>query len=188
VSDTKTASWIAALEQARAALEQALSADGHWRALREDVAPSGLTEHERALAANPVYRCWEQLNGAIEELRRRQTGPTSARRRVSLREVLEHIHSDAELSGAPPQPPESAVAQAKPARTEPADASAGLNVNVAPEPEEATVSFVIHEPARAAPVAGHGGEASVPEEPPPAEAPESDLGTEAEVTIVPRRR
>ena len=207
MSDTKTASWIAALERARAELERALSADEHWRGLREGGAQSSRPDHahghERALADNPVYRCWQQLNGAIDELRKAQAGPTTARRRVSLREVLEHIRSDAGLpQDAQAQPAFFEVARTEPTRAEPADAAppstsmeggpgtsaAGPAVNAALEPGEATVSFVIREPARAAPVAGRGGEASAPRGPTPPEEPKSGLGAEAEVTIVRRRR
>ena len=208
MSDTKTTSWIAALERARAELERSLSADEHWRGLREGGAQSSRPDyapgHERALAGNPVFRCWEHLNEAIEELRKAQAGPTTARRRVSLREVLERIRSDVELQEAPAQPTVSEVARTKPTGMEPPGAappsasmegglgipSARPTVDMAPEPEEATVSFVIRKPARAAPVAEHGSEASAPKEPPPPAAPElePEPDAEAEVTIVPRRR
>jgi hypothetical protein len=210
VSDTETTSWIAALDRARAELESALEADAHWRALRR-ADETGRTVHERALAENPVYRCWQQLNGAIEEQRRRgqsgtQAGPAPARRRIALREILERIRSDPALQDARPQAAASEPERPEPAR--PAASGAELASTPGPgglatpaegradsvpmevEPEEATVSFVIREPARAAPAAGRSGEPSGPKEPAPLETaePEPDLGVEAEVIIVPRRR
>jgi hypothetical protein len=204
VSDTKTTGWIAALERARAELERDLSADERWRGQGEGGAPPGHRERDRALAESPVYRCWEQLNAAIEELRAVQAGPAPARHRVSLREVLERIRADAGLAEAEPQASVSdGVRQTKPARMEPAGtapsapstesglgrppakSAAIMPPEMEPEMEEATVSFVIREPVRAAPAASQIGEAaSIPEEPP---AEEPDPGAEAEVTIVRRR-
>jgi hypothetical protein len=186
----ETTSWIAALERARAELEAALATDPRW----SGAGSTDLDGRRWQPGYNLVYRCWAQLNEAIEALRKAQAGPaTPARRRVSLREVLQHIRADAE-----------------PPRTGPADAggrgaaSAAPAVNAAPAPERAAegasgeapeaaeVSFVIREPARAAPAAGdHGSEASAREPLPPRVAPEPpdpDLNAEAEITIVPRRR
>jgi hypothetical protein len=203
VSDTKTTGWIAALERARAELERDLSAEERWRGDGEGGAPPGHRERERAPADSPVYRCWEQLNAAIEELRKAQAGPATARHRISLREVLERIRADAGPSEAEPPPPVSdGVPQTKPAGMEAAQApssapstesrlgvppaqSTATMPEIEPEMEEATVSFVIREPVRAAPAASDVGEAAVvPEEPP---AKEPDPGAEAEVTIVRRR-
>jgi hypothetical protein len=213
VSDTETASWIAALERARAELEGALAADPRWRALRGAGAETSRAAHAQALAGNPVYRCWQQLSGAIEELRRQaqaganagaQAGPAPARRRIALRDILAHIRSDPALEDARPQAAASEPEPTEPARTAasiggpastpgprgPATPAEGPADSVPMESEEATVSFVIREPARPAPVAGMSGEPSGPKEPSPPETaePESDLGVEAEVVIVPRRR
>jgi hypothetical protein len=212
VSDTETTGWIAALERARAELERALAGDPHWRALREAGAETGRAAHEQALAGNPVYRCWEQLNGAIEALRRgarsgaragAQAGPAPARRRIALRDILEHIRGDPALEEAGAHAAASEPWRTEPARTaasgaepasapgpgEPATPAEGRADGVPVEPEEATVSFVIREPARPAPAAGESGVPSGPEPAPPETAePEPDLGAEAEVVIVPRRR
>jgi hypothetical protein len=209
VSDTETTGWIAALERARAELESALGADRHWRALQG--AGASRAAHEQALAENPVFRCWQQLNGAIDELRRRgqsgaQAGPASARRRIALRDILERIRSDPALQDAGPQAAASESERRHPARTAASDAeppaARGPGRHPAPgegradsapveaEPEEATVSFVIREAARRGPAPGQSGESSGPKEPAPPETtePEADLGVEAEVIIVPRRR
>ncbi|MBO0765863.1 MAG: hypothetical protein J2P50_14930, partial [Hyphomicrobiaceae bacterium] len=77
MKDPETASWIAALERARAELEGALRADMDAYVLVGN------------RARNPVYRCWEQLNRAIDELR--QAPPVPARRRVQLREALARL-------------------------------------------------------------------------------------------------
>jgi hypothetical protein len=195
VIDTKTAGWIAALERARAELERALEADGVLPASRGADGDTNRAACKGALGADPVYRCWEQLSGAIDELRRlAQAAPTTARRRVSLRDVLEHVRSDAGLlQGAKPQ-----VGGAKAGQAGVAAAPSGLEPLAAPfaeagsvplEAEEATVSFVIREPARSPPVALHGGEALAAKMPkPPQEQPEPDPSAEAEVVIVPRRR
>lgn len=206
MSDTKTTGWIAALERARAELERDLSAEERWRGHGEGGAPPGDRERERALADSPVYRCWEQLNAAIEELRNAQAGPAIARHRISLREVLERIRADAGLTEAEPQPPVSdGVPPARPAGMEaaqappsapstesrlgvpPAKSTVTMPPEMEPEMEEATVSFVIREPVRGAPAASHVGEAALIPEEPPAEEPEPDPGAEAEVTIVRRR-
>jgi hypothetical protein len=199
VSDTRTASWIAALERARAELERDLPADGRWRGHGEGGALPTHREGERALADTPVYRCWVQLSAAIEELRNAQVESVTARHRVSLREVLERIRADAGLPDVEPRPPMSDVPQTETVGTEPAEAApsapsteSGLDapsakpaVSTPPETEEATVSFVIREPVGVAPAASHaGGAATVPKEPP---AEEPDLGAEAVVTIVRRR-
>jgi hypothetical protein len=195
VSHTKTASWIAALERARAELERALSADGPSRGADGDTDRAG---DERALGANPVYCCWEQLNEAIDELRRRtQAAQVSAQRRVSLRDVLEHVRSDAGLlQGAEPQAGVAragwrGVAWGAPSELEPPAAPSVHAGPAPPEAEEATVSFVIREPARPPPAAGHGADASGAKQltpPPDPQEPEPDPGAEAEVVIVPRRR
>ena len=209
MSDTETTIWIAALERARAELESALAVDVHWRALRAAGAETGRAAHEQALAENPVYRCWQQLNGAIEELRRKtqagaQSGLAPLRRRIALRDILEHIRGDPALQDAGAHAAASEPERTERARTAASGAeavstpgpgglaapAAGRAGNVPPEAEEATVSFVIREAARPAPVAGQSGEPSGPKEPAPPEAaePEPDLGVEAEVIIVPRRR
>lgn len=198
VSDIKTASWIAALERARAELEQALAADPHWRAPH---GPSGDVDwagYEQAFVRHPVHRSWAQLNRAIEELRQAQaeaqTESAAARHRVSLRDILEQIRSDPLLL----RHAERHAAASDTARTE-----AGSTVpsgmprasgHAPPEAEEASVSFVIRELAPLAPIAGNGRDTPVPDEPAsPPESPkaielEPDPGAEAEVVIVPRRR
>jgi hypothetical protein len=208
VSDTETTSWIAALERARTELESVLAADARWRALEEAGAEASRPAHEEALAENPVYRCWQQLNGAIEELRRKiqsgaHAGPAPLRRRIALRDILEAIRGDPALQDAGAR-----AAASEPAGTEPAQTAgsgvepmstprpdgpatpAEARADDVPEPEEATVSFVIREAARPAPAVGQSGEPSGPKEPVPPETaePEADLGVEAEVTIVSRRR
>jgi hypothetical protein len=195
VSDTKTASWIAALERARAELERALSSDGLPRGTDGDADRAG---DERALGANPVYRCWEQLNEAIDELRSRaQAAQASAQRRVSLRDVLEQVRGDAGLlQGAEPQAGVAragrrVVAWGAPSELDPPAAPSVEAGPAAPEAEEAMVSFVIREPARPPPAAGHGGDASGAKQltvPPHTQEPEPDPGAEAEVVIIPRRR
>jgi hypothetical protein len=207
VSDTETASWIAALERARTELETALSVDAPWQAPRGVAGDADWAGYETALAGNPVYRCWAQLNEAIEHLRRQARAPsqveaTAGRRRVSLRDVLEHIRNDpvllegAEAPAAATETPRIEVTPA-PAGSDPElPASAPLAEPGRAPPAEATVSFVIRESARRPPAAGMGGAASTPREPTvpappprvPEPEPESDPGWEAEVVIVPRRR
>ena len=102
MSDTETASWIAALERARTELETALSVDAPWQAPRGAAGDADWAGYETALAGNPVYRCWAQLSEAIEHLRRQAQAQSQAeapagRRRVSLRDVLDHIRSDPAL-------------------------------------------------------------------------------------------
>jgi hypothetical protein len=195
VSDTKTASWIAALERARAELEGALSVDAHWRAPRRSTGDADRSGHEKTFGANPVYRCWVQLSEAIVELRRQaQADASPGRPRVSLRDVLKHIHSDptllAEPQAAAADPGRIEAAQAPPCDPGlPATPPAQVG-HAPPEAEEATVSFVIREPIRPAPVAGHGRAASAAKKatPPEGREPEPDPGAETEVVIVPRRR
>jgi hypothetical protein len=69
VTEDRTTDRIAALEQARAQIEIALSGDEDWRALRQVAAGSSRRPHERALANNPLYRSWNLLNEAIQDLR-----------------------------------------------------------------------------------------------------------------------
>lgn len=193
MSDTETASWIAALERARAELECALPVDAPWQALREadGVDRAGC---EAALARNPVYRCWAQLNEAIGHLRQQAHAAPPGRRRVSLREVIEHIR----IGPALPQP---AAPRSEAAGTQTGAASAprsnpGLPAaapvadggHAPPEPEEAAVSFVIREPAPPPLAARDRTEAAAAKKPIPPEPPEPNPGTEAEVVIVPRRR
>ena len=206
MSDTETASWIAALERARIELETALSVDAPWQAPRGAAGDADWAGYETALAGNPVYRCWAQLNEAIEHLRRQAQVPSQAeasagRRRVSLRDVLEHIRNDplllegAEAPAAAAETPRIEVAPATGSDPE-LPASAPLAEPGRAPPAEATVSFVISEPARQPPAAGVGGAASTPREPTvpaalprvPESEPESDAGREAEVVIVRRRR
>jgi len=66
VAEHKSADRMAALEQARAQIEIALSANEDWLAFRQ--AGSSRLLHERALAGNPLYRSWDLLNEAIQEL------------------------------------------------------------------------------------------------------------------------
>jgi hypothetical protein len=208
VSDTETPSWIAALERARTELEIALSVDAPWQAPRGAAGDADWAGYETALAGNPVYRCWAQLNEAIEHLRRQaqaqarsQAEAPAGRRRVSLRDVLDHIRNDPVLLESAETGPAAAgtpwIEVAPAARSDPerpGSAPLAETVRAPPEPEEATVSFVIREPARRAPAAGIGGGASTPRQPtvsaapPRVPEPEPDPGTEAEVVIVLRRR
>jgi hypothetical protein len=201
VTETETERWIAALERARAELETALAADPHWLALR--AAEAARAEHAQALAGNLVYRCWAELDAAVAALRREThrgaSSPAQGRRRVSLRDVLEHIRTDHMLqdtmlqdTGPQAASPAEAAAASSPGPDGPATPLEAGSV----EPEEATVSFVIREPARPPADARQAGEEPMPTQPavPPAatEAPKAepdpDPGAEAEVTIVPRRR
>jgi hypothetical protein len=206
VSDTETASWIAALERARTELEIALSVDAPWQAPRGAAGDADWAGYETALAGNPVYRCWAQLNEAIEHLRRQaqaqarsQAEAPAGRRRVSLRDVLEHIRNDpallegTEMRASAAETPRTEVAPAARSDPElPGSAPLAETVRAPPEPEEATVAFVIREPARPAPAAAINGGASTPKQPTvpaaPPRVPEPDPGAEAEVIIVPRRR
>ena len=188
MSDTETERWIAALQRARTELEGALASDPHWLALREAVAAHA--EHEQALAGNPVYRCWAELDAVLAALQRGGRGETGGaavrRRRVSLRDVLEHIREETAVPGAgtesraPPSPPEQARAG-----TAPADPG-----ELRPDSGEATVSFVIREPVR--PGAGQASSEAAalvpPAAPPEPPKPEPGGGAEADVTILPRRR
>jgi hypothetical protein len=190
VSDTKTASWIAALERARAELSRALSADPRWRTPRGAASNADWASYDKAFWANPVYRCWAQLNEAIQDLRRQaQADATAGRRRVSLRDVLEHIPSDAApLQGSEPRVMAPEAKQADPPEAAPSEPQSRAEAgHPPPEPGEATVSFVIREPARSAPVAGDNSKASAAKKPTPP-APEPNASAEAEVVIVPRRR
>jgi hypothetical protein len=207
VSDTETASWIAALERARTELETALSVDAPWQAPRGAAGDADWAGYETALAGNPVYRCWAQLNEAIDHLRRQAQAPSQAettggRHRVSLRDILEHIRTDPALLGGAETPaaaaagtPQTEVATA--ARSDPGQpGGAPLAQAGRAPPEEAAVSFVIREPARRPPASGIGGGASTPRQPTapvaapraPELEPEPDSGAEAEVVIVRRRR
>ena len=194
MSDTETASWIAALERARTELETALSVDAPWQAPRGVAGDADWAGYETALAGNPVYRCWMQLSEAIEELRQQpRAEPSAGRRRISLRDVLEVIRSDAATPhGDGPQAPRSDAAQSAlsqpPAAPEPPGGPVAEAGHAPPEAEEATVSFVIREPARSAPPPHK--EASAARTPVPAASPEEEpgLGVEAQVVIVPRQR
>jgi hypothetical protein len=180
--DTKTESWIAALERARAELEGVLK-------VADDA-----DAHGKERGRNPVYRCWQQLNLAIEELRR----SPPALRRIELRHVLAQIRS--EMAGETTPPPAEACRPALPALGDAAplfpmddgapDAPpAGFGMPQV-DLDEASVTFVVRErvrPARA------GDSAEV--HPPPAESdpnepddPHDSPGAEARVTIVRRTR
>lgn len=206
MSDIKTASWIAALERARAELEGALSVDALWRAPRGAPGDTDWAGYDKARRTNPVYRCWAQLNEAIDELRKPQAEPAAVRRRISLRDVLEQIRSNSPLvpgsepeaaaspaegtvmaqTPPPPGPEPTSAASSPPGPATPPTGSGPMP----PEAEEATVSFVIREPIRPAPAAGQRGERTPPKQPAPPiiSGPEPDPGAEAEVVIVRRRR
>jgi hypothetical protein len=182
VQDTTTKSWIAALERARAELEGVLRPGDDADA------------HGRARAGNPVYRCWEQLNLAIEELRR----SPPAQRRVELRHILAQIRSDA--AGEAPLPaaadrPTPAAAQGDatplcpPEDGAPDGPPTGLRIPSV-YPEEASVTFVVRERVRPT------RPSDAAEAPPPPAEPDADEpqdphdgpGAEARVTIVRRTR
>jgi hypothetical protein len=210
--DPITAQWIAALKRARAELEIVLSGDEDWLALGASSSGPSHSPAKGALAASPVYRCWEQLSGAIEDLLLNSVAHAGAqsharRQRIELRHVLEHIQSEAAL-GEPPQPVlDIEWAQADVVRGLPlAMGDTGSTLPGAPEsgvpllePEEAEVSFVIREPEPPVRVAGSQGRRS-PHSVRPAKAPQptgpadtqgeppGERGAEAEVVIVSRPR
>jgi hypothetical protein len=180
--DIKTESWIAALERARAELESVLKVGDDADA------------HGQERAGNPVYQCWERLNLAIEELRR----SPPATRRVELRHILAQIRSEA-AGKATPQPAEAdrptppAQGDAAPLSPLGDDASdappAGFGIPTV-DLEEASVTFVVRERARAArasdsPAAHPPPAAPGPDEP---DDPHDDAGAEARVTIIKRKR
>lgn len=66
MAERKTGDELAALERARVQIEIALGANEDWAAFRQ--AGSSRLLAERALAGNPLYRAWELLNQAIQDL------------------------------------------------------------------------------------------------------------------------
>jgi hypothetical protein len=182
LQDTKTASWIAALERARAELEGALK-------VADDADARG-----QEPAGNPVYRCWEQLNLAIEELRR----SPPALRRVELRHVLAQIRSGAAGDAAPPPakadgptpPVQGDAAPLSPLEDGASGASpAGLGIPPVGL-EEASVTFVVRERARPARASDSAEASPLRAEPDPHEPddPHDGPGAEARVTIIKRTR
>jgi hypothetical protein len=182
LQDTRTANWIAALERARAELEGVLKDDDDADA------------HGQELAGNPVYRCWERLNLAIEELR--QSPP--AVRRVELRHILAQIRSEAAGEAAPP--PAEADRSARPARGDVAPLApledgasdappAGFGIPPV-DHDEAHVTFVVRERARPARGNDPAEAGPPPAEPGPDEPdyPHDGPGAEARVTIIKRTR
>lgn len=205
----------AALEGAIAQLEIALSADPDWRAVCAGAAPARRAVHERALAGNPVYRAWELLGRAADAMRSdgtvRHDGEASVaapaeagaeRPRVALRHVLKRIRQDAAADEAPLPAPDRAAA-APVSRGGPRQNQAGVpddDSTIHPVPPaisapdfdigEATVSFVVREPAAPAPHSTPLAPAGPAAERRPSSAAadaEDDGGTEAEVVIVARR-
>lgn len=68
---------VAVLEQARAGLEAALSANEHWRALRLAADDAEREVHERALADNPLFKSWKVMTEALEGLHARSEPETA---------------------------------------------------------------------------------------------------------------
>jgi hypothetical protein len=181
LQDTKTESWIAALERARAELEGVLKVG------------DGADAHGKESAGNAVYRCWERLNLAIEELRR----SPPALRRVELRHILAQTRSEAAGEAKPPPaeagrpapPAQGDAAPLSPLRDGASDAPpAGFGIPPV-DLEEASVTFVVRErvrPARASDSDVH----PPPAEPEPNEPddPHDGPGAEARVTIVKGKR
>ena len=228
MSDDRTRRWLGALERARAQLEIALSADKDWRALGLATSRASRLAHERALSGNPVYQAWDLLGHALTEMhaggpagggsepaapRRTKDHPAgsaqpaqAARRRIELRDVVEHIHRDAALGGRKPAAVDRDRDRTAPAATARPRPPSGIEDDgpfrpsgarpTAAVEEEATVSFVIREPERsgradAAPVGPDLGEEQPPGEaagPDAAADAEDAQDAEAQVVIVPRSR
>jgi hypothetical protein len=217
MTDNRLSETIATLEQARTELESALRADPHWRALGRATLPANRAAHERALADNPVHQAWKLVVRAIGEMRalsaagggagRDGAAPEAAppqapglRTRVELRHVLERIRGEAALDGGEPPaagPAATELAAADGPRAAPATrATAAVDIDI----EEATVSFVVLEPAAPGPQpappaepavepqrVGDGvGVAAAASGAAPASGEEG--GSETEVKIVSRRR
>ena len=68
MTEQKAADRIAGLEQARAQIEIALNTNADWVAFRRAAGGPSRLVAERALAGNPLYRSWDLLNQAIEDL------------------------------------------------------------------------------------------------------------------------
>ncbi|HEY1244699.1 MAG TPA: hypothetical protein VGF29_07690 [Hyphomicrobiaceae bacterium] len=182
MQDTKAESLIAALERARAELEGVLKVGDDTDA------------HGQERACNPVHRCWEQLNLAIEELRR----SPPALGRVELRHVLAQIRSEA--AGEATSPPAEAGRAAPPAHSDAAplfpledgasDAPpAGFCIPPV-DVEEASVTFVVRERMRPARASNSAEVHPPPAEPDPGKPddPHHSPRAEARVTIVKRTR
>jgi hypothetical protein len=211
MNDRRPLNAMAALEQAQAQLELALRPDAHWRALARATLPAHRAALERALADNPVFQAWKLLGQAIAAVRGEGAadqaaaatgavppqGPTRPPR-IELRQVLERIRSETPFDTA--EPTEGAVAA-----TEDGPAALQAEPRAAPtitpadiEIEEATVTFIVREPATVpSPVepavapkslqASRLETSAGADAPPGAPAGDDDDDTEAEVTIVPRR-
>jgi len=197
---------VAELERARAHIETVLSGNAHWLALRRAAAGAGGPAHQRALAANPLYRSWTLLNEAIRDLQAKAAqapevepggampaanpageaarAPRAAARaqagNIELHHILRHIRDAAALHGQEPSTARSPAGEAPPSAANAMDDTRGDEAaeaaqqgpqdrpreaadeavdgtsgpedagGLAPEPEEATVTFVIREQAPAA--------------------------------------
>jgi hypothetical protein len=111
---------LAALEEARARLETALSSDENWRALMQREVNDADWSAERqardtrlamALEANPLYRAWQHMNEAIDAL---SEAPSPA--------LVERIERAARGEESAPAPPPSAVVEVERAPVAPAPA------------------------------------------------------------------
>jgi hypothetical protein len=179
MSDDIPADALAALKQARAQLEIMLGENAHWRQLGRATLPANRAALERALTGNPVFHAWELLVRVIGEMEApgvtrdadngadpRQSAlqvpkvPTAipgkapaGRQRVELRQVLERIRSDSPFDTAEAATA-AGVPDADPGQGAPRPALAPVDIEI----EEATVSFIVREPAgRATTVQGGDG-------------------------------
>jgi len=82
MTEHKTADRIAALERARAQIEIALSSNEDWLAFRRAAAGSRLL-YERALAGNALYKSWDLLNEAIQDLHAKGSQPSAVQARTA---------------------------------------------------------------------------------------------------------
>jgi hypothetical protein len=167
---------LAALEQARAQLEAALAGDENWRALRKSEGQNGAPESaarsarntrlKMALAENPLYQAWRHLGDAIAALHESRARSEAAAGEGGAETVSQGKFGSLERrlevnrAGAAPRAPGHETAAAglpanDPSPAIPPPASTGPQAaagDPAPrrwadeEPDEATVTFVRHEP------------------------------------------
>jgi hypothetical protein len=215
MNDRRQLTAMAALEQAQEKLELALRPNAHWRALAQATLPAHRAALERALADNPVFHAWTLLGQAIAALRAeagadQATAAASAEPlqksarppRIELRQVLERIRSETPFDTAEPPTHATAAAEDGPTAQRAAPQTGpGAAPTITPadiEIEEATVTFIVRQPATppspekpaiAAQTleASRLGTSAGSKAPPEAPADDNDDDTETEVTIVPRR-